>query len=744
MQFRFVLKSILIAIIALFLVVACGGGSSDAPLRLTVTGPSELYSWQTLEVEVSSNKSDTTYLCQWSLDGVSWTISPQNTCSLSLAYFLRDVKQNTTVMLEVFAESKDEQASVEKSFSVIYQYHLGDAQREVAENVLIAKNQTVNLADTVFKLAPVGLKSTNDLVLDCEFEDNYTMVFADNDNNEIVSIGDSMRFEFEDCFLRAMEARLNGALIITIDGFNSFAGPDKLSVVADGLEIELDGDELVAVANGTFTATQEIELDASFTEFSTELFTFEIVEHTTLNLKRWQTYKTLNFDTAELELRLSGFIQESETGAEYGVGTDEDLTADVGFFPTRGSLDVVSQQNNQDRFKITAIDAPNYDDNFIVDGSSIAFDARDYNGYGTYRPSSLMYMSYKRPHEDEFRILGVQQTYADFEVADQITVMFNKPISSISESPRLSEDEMFGHVTSASLDIKGLNVTLTPAELLQAGSFYSIYFSDVISTEEFEEGGMSVNFRVSDDIIPVITPSQHYFTSNSAPELTSLQSELNSGREYDYQWQVIEPVDVTFESPNGISTSTVIEQNVEQDFTVRLSMSNEFGDRAMVDSKFLYLDTSDDYLLLIGEEDTYITDSKTWVLNKADTEVSHGAVAGMGKSKTNIALEFYKDTHWDIDLFTTDGSDLKVGTYHYDYAADSGETSLVNMNFSGNHRACGEYNSYFDIHEIVYDANNNLTSLALDFEYICGWDPEGRPSIFGKVRINSSVALEQE
>lgn len=96
--------------------------------------------------------------------------------------------------------------------------------------------------------------------------------------------------------------------------------------------------------------------------------------------------------------------------------------------------------------------------------------------------------------------------------------------------------------------------------------------------------------------------------------------------------------------------------------------------------------------------------------------------------------------YWSLDLAAPYNALLEVGLYSDTARFPFQAEDQPGLTLSGNHRGNNRNGGFFEILEIIFDANNVLSSFAVDFTQY-GEEQESR-WITGKLRYNSSVSAK--
>jgi hypothetical protein len=743
--------------------LACGGGSGEkeeqkieqsSPLSMTITGPATAYSWQNIVYSVQANKIDAEYFCQWSLDRQTWYATDSD-CSFTPDGY--GISADTTVILEVTASTQTEQISREVQIAIEYQYRLQNNSRAVAEQVLLAQNQLLNLSNTGFHLSQDIAFPIDNRSMACDSQGNRVMTLNDNDGSQTISTGDELSIVFQACMLRTMEGVISGNMTLSISDIDPASTIQAIAIGLSNLTLTFtDFNSADYLISGNLAVMRQSSDNQTQITTTSEELMLSIGETTfapadaTLTLSAISLVKIENYANALIEISSNAnFKYQASTGdANYNIRTTTPLQNYFGAYPTLGRIEITNSDNLEDQLYLDSLSDHNVNWGFyfeVLDSStnSISLNSQQDGGLAVYRLSALPKMVVRPYNAEELSVLGILLNKPKLEVNDAFTVVLSRPIASVSSPVSLSENVVFAHQAEASVAVNGTKLTITPLQPLLPGAEYQVSIQDITTNDGLVTSYLDTYIQVSNSIIPVITLSQGYFTQFSTPLLSAKQSQLNDGRDLSYIWQVVESVDVNVDQADQLVTGITVGANVQQDITVQLSMSNELGDSALVQKPLRFLDTSGDYMLIIGSNESYISEAETWPLNEKDGAfiVSTIPYVGEPKGRSFISVAFDMDSDWKLQVAAPKGQELTVGEYtgatRYTFQADN----VPGLAFGGQGRGCNKSFSDFTIYELSYDDADNIASLAIDFDLAC--EQETRDRLRGVVRINSTYPLTE-
>ena len=748
MRLNILLSKIFVSLAVLICLSGCGGGGGEKKEEsieelfiLTISGPDSVYSWESIDVSVTSNKPDAEFFCKWTYNRVTWFRPSNSGCT----YSPREVTEDTTITLEVTGLYQGEEIVFEQNIDINYQYHINHNQRIVANNVLLVQNQMINLADSSFDLAELIADSPENQTQACESEGNYTISFYDKNTDLIVSSGDEIHIDFQSCFLDSMDTLINGQLEISIDQISETGHPNEIRVRLVDLAINIGGfyqfEELIASGKLSISRSQtDMQTITRLNATELELYAPDVQS---MHLTNLTTEKIENYETAQIQLQMSGRIEQESSASLYSVDYQSLLNAPFGSFPTSGQIKITNVENSDDFLFINTIESFSRGDVFeLIDKEqeSIILNAANRNGNATYRLSALDKTGIKNYQEDEHRLLGISLPKYNYEVMDSFTFILSQPISSVEGLIYFSNGS---HHTTGSVAFSGTKLMGTPNELLQADSEYMVSLPTIVSQTGSSEHafGLSSNIRISNNIVPVISLSQGYFSELSTPVLSAIQSELNKGTELSYLWQTTDNLNVIFDTKNAVETEIQIGSDVNQDIDLQLTMTNELGNRAIVEQPLRYLNINASYMLIIGSEESYVAEGESWPLNDQDGEFTLSTKPYEEAAKTHsfISVDYQGLDSWGLKVEAPTGANLTIGKYEGATRYPFQSEDVAGLSFSGQHRGCNSSFSDFEIYEIEFDSDMNLTKLALDFDHAC--EQSTRERLQGTVRINSDYPM---
>ena len=131
-------------------------------------------------------------------------------------------------------------------------------------------------------------------------------------------------------------------------------------------------------------------------------------------------------------------------------------------------------------------------------------------------------------------------------------------------------------------------------------------------------------------------------------------------------------------------------------------------------------------------------------LTHLNSAITLANIANMGLELKAQNAGGINSSSWSVDLSAPLARPLQVGAYdqamNYDSFFVSGAPGLSTFFIGPSGSSCAHYTGYFVVLDIQRDANNNVSSLAVDFEQHCNG---AAAALRGKIRYNSAIPLDQ-
>jgi hypothetical protein len=108
------------------------------------------------------------------------------------------------------------------------------------------------------------------------------------------------------------------------------------------------------------------------------------------------------------------------------------------------------------------------------------------------------------------------------------------------------------------------------------------------------------------------------------------------------------------------------------------------------------------------------------------------------ENEDHLSVSIRTNTWWTLDIAAPKGEKLALKKYENATRYPFQSPDTAGLSFTGDGRGCNNSLGSFEILELVYDANNNVEKLAVNFQQSC---ENTNPLLIGLLRVNSSAKL---
>ena len=574
-----------------------------------------------------------------------------------------------------------------------------------------------------------------------------TITHNDTDSNGLVSTGDSLRVDYEDCLSSVLDAYVQGSLTINITlasvGDKTIAGTLNLDdlVISD----RYDSAATITVDNIIEFTLSETNTTRNYTANTPQTLTFSLLNVPFLQISQLDVVKSQDLRTGRYSITVDAELFEPLTNASFTVDTITPISGFFNEYPNIGEIRMTDKDSNE-VFGFTpnnVIDSDNF--NLVIDG--IEYKQR----WNNILEGTLFSLDGKDSFLSEYRVdnfqnLGVIDNFLVFSDIDAPLVRFamNRPIARILETEiQFRSGSFIQDNVPATISIDGGLVTLTPTRPLLPATNYTI--SSFSMVDEFGTSAYNFfyEFMTSDAVIPKLTASSRAYRQNDYPILDASESEINQGTQINYLWEEISDVGIVFTDVTAAITSISIPNNVANsvtdDIEIRLTVSNESGRMAQTQITLSHQSTPASYISLDSDVGDYIGQGQMWFMDRAvgfNTDATN-------TSPNELVLNYDGiDGYWSMHIQSPDDGPLAIGVYEEARRWPFQPPGVAGFDFSGDGRGCNTSSSSFEILEIAYDAQGVLSQLSVDFVQNC--ESATNAVLRGQVRFNSSLRINPE
>lgn len=579
----------------------------------------------------------------------------------------------------------------------------------------------------------------------CGFNGTAVTELIDNDENNALSVGDTLHTEFSDCYISKVNATIYGAFDINITELSLENTTISGSVVLDNILIQQSFvDALTAEGTLDFTFSQT---DASRTIniSNDENIAFILNDIRFLDVASMELIKTENLLTAKYSISVQGEMSDAISGESYGVSTLEPFSGFFVEYPMAFNI-----QLEGDDGQLVNITHTDTNDFTLV---NIELDGAELVGYwSNFIENNLFSFStnnstFLRTHiSTNFELIGTSDDFLLLESPNTkvINYLAGRPVASFSEEPYIFSASSFPYEqVEARVELNGalLSIIVDNPENLRAGTTFTLNGVELYSELNQVIDLGFIGFTTSDAVIPQIRANLLGYREGQLPTLNAFRSILNEGDSFTYEWFEKSNVGITFNDANAEQTSFSLPANIQtplDDIVVGLRLSNNLGDTALADTTIHYLPTPSSYFSINSDIYEYVGQGQQRMLNEANAiSIQESQYQD---NATSIRYET-DDVNFELIIQAPNQAPLAVGEYIDATRLPFQDFDKPGMDFSGEARGCNMLTGSFTILELSYDANNDIDTLAVDFTQFC--EGSANEKLTGQIRVNSSLAINQ-
>ncbi|RYY79735.1 MAG: hypothetical protein EOO69_05490 [Moraxellaceae bacterium] len=615
--------------------------------------------------------------------------------------------------------------------------------------------ETIRLAELVSQQIQ-GQSVPLDQSILCINGGNIKWTLQDNDHNQIVSIGDKLVGNFNECSI--VNSILRGTVQVDVIAPSSNKPQSIAFSTQSNLQEYNSYNKAWYDLSGGFKAEKTVDaariqlnLTVDETGFSIQTLTAKKPE----KLLNTTIHKTTDLVAGRYTLSINGKVESTILGDMIQISTPTPFEGFLNTYPDKGSLN----------FKTTMLSS-NITANLLTNNASanytFALNAKKemtspelvpwanlINGFmfDNLDETNLINKKMFDYQSNEFshslavtRINGLELLLDDgkYQVNNAqpvITLQFSRPIDTKNlPTIILKQQGIYTDETVAlNVRVKGAQLILTPETPLKAGEYNLSIDRDFYDVTGFYHSGF--------DPISITVPKTLTLSSASSVGAAKTGATVNLtgkatstfGDAISYKWtqldgprvglQNSETANATFQMPI-ISVDTAI-------LKFKVTATNRAGFTESSEVSIFGYSNEQNLIALdyISDEGDYIGQGKT------------AAFAGKNIIRVNSsaqAISFSVDQAndwWTLDLQKAGGGLLKVGQYknavRYPF-----NTNVNGISFSGSGRGCNTLTGSFKVYDVAYDTAGQLLRLSADFTQYC---EGGKPALNGRVRYHSAV-----
>lgn len=565
-----------------------------------------------------------------------------------------------------------------------------------------------------------------------EQADCFTYVHNDEDSSNSLSAGDTLRINYNTCYRFPYRDIVSGEAIITVNSYDSESL--NFNVNIDLSKVKISPENINFLGEFNIDKTGEPSLFTYVIRSNSPLdisFNGELI----VGVTELTSQKTFNFNNAQYSQTSAGeltiYLEDGN-----GVFSFKQDKAWRGYFnetPFEGELHLSTNDVDVVEMKV---DPSAYDSVAVDDGiQSLSYLWTEF-AEGAIWGFDLDYPASPIPYsESNLAFIGVLNNIdADnFSPTGEIELLLSREIDDLSAA-----DIFFAPATldipivNANSIMDGNRLIVRPSKPLFLGGEYRLILNDIASaTSLVTYISSNVVVNISEDLLPVITPTSNMFGVNDFPSLSALNSLTNTSQIAEYQWSTNHP-NIVFSDPQRVETEMFQSGNVDSNFSVVLTITNSNGDMASASININYVPSKLDVLAFFFNRSS----ARPFGENVVYTSLDYELFPSTSASGDYIDFSSFTSPYGSIIINSMNGTKFVPGVYSIFEDNSNG----YSINFTVDGLSCFNGDGTIEILEIAYDAQNRIVALAANTSLLC----QGvLGPMQGTIRYNTSVLLNE-
>lgn len=560
----------------------------------------------------------------------------------------------------------------------------------------------------------------------------YQYKLIDNDKNKVLSDGDSLTADYQECYVESLQGYVDGSIVYNVEAINSDV---DYKVIMDASELIVDGSLNLQGKLGIDykeSATQSTVIITAVDSIS-----ISVDNEALVTLNDITVTKVDNYQTAKFSASATGEVFDESLNESYRFTQTTPFSGFFGEYPNEGEMDIFTSETDRLVIKANFVENSSLFDISYNNSESMTYwlDAIEGAMMGVKAAQPSYLLEYRSDNFTDIQVFEYNQV-TNFGLNDSVDLMYSRPVESAQSdySDRVyfeSHDYPYSQIP-AKVTINGAIVTLTPEQPLQVDRQYSISSLLVTSINQQTIYSSAPTVKTRNDIIPILSSQSILYSYDDTPWLSASESVNNSGVEFSYQWRELSEEGVTFVNPTAETTDFTVPKSANEDLIIEVTISNESGYSVNKTMTIRYMDPNKTFLSYVSPNGDYIGGGQNQVYTKEDGHFNFEYSAG------NINLNYDGNDWWHLDLAAPEGDSLMVGIYENATRYPFQSPTAPGLNFSGTGRGCNQSSGQFEIIELAISQDGVIEKLAVDFEQNCELT---MPTLKGKVRFNSQLKI---
>ncbi|MCF2948054.1 hypothetical protein L0668_08050 [Paraglaciecola aquimarina] len=724
------------------LLTSCGGGSSSSdsspkPIvtlpNASISGPSNASEGTEVTIVAATNVSATEANYQWTQTSglnVSFDASASSlTFTTPTAY--ADYEMSFEL---VVSDGKNSSSAATFQLLVEDSFSLQESYLEASVISLSSTESFLQIGQLARDVINQNMYLTDMVEYSCSNGGIAKVTLSDQDSDGKLSNQDDILVTYSECYLDAFNEVVSGDVNINVSNIDSVG---NVSGVIDMNHLLILDDQTVKLPSrfefklGSSDNQNSIEINQQ-SNVVLYIDDQEVVEFVDVNVSKIE-----DLAVAKYYVTVNGEIKDILLGGSYQLSQTVPWAGHFNEYPHEGEL--ILSNNDEDEIVLLS--------NFVTDSYlfNLATDEQQYSYRWNDAVEGSLWMygdnynqRVKEFRSDNFQFIDVLNS-ADTELPLEagVSFLFSREIEQIQSTELYFEESEWPYSKiDVSAELDGAILTLFPVEPLKAGTKYRSSSLGVVSKFDTVAYSNSAYFTTSDNVLPEFEAQSSVFRYGDTPILNASLSQLNEGQNITYFWEEISNHGIEFDAPSEAITSFTVPVDIEGDVVVKLTVSNEYEDKASKQMTIYQANLSTNFLFYDSESGDYIGGGQTMFHTDTDGSI----FSSSDSDRPNyVEVRYTGDARWSLDLASPNNEILEAKKYEEATRYPFQSQTKPGLSFTGNGRGCNQSFGEFEILEIEYEENGQLDKLAVNFTQHC--EGLSAPKLKGMVRLNSSARL---
>jgi hypothetical protein len=596
--------------------------------------------------------------------------------------------------------------------------------------------QVGTFANTIIKQA-----SFNDLGIDksCNNGGISSRTINDIDGSNTISAADVISIDYRDCYIPSLNSTISGVVAVKIVSLNSDDGKTLAEVNLS--DVEFDGETLLQFKGVLGTEIQKLADSQKTTVKNIGSVSLIVDRNADLKMNFVNTAITRSEQLSDATYSISGAgkIELPVAAVSFSFAFKEPLVGHFSEYPHKGLMHVFT--SNTDIVETSSNFVTNSESMNVKSGSDIYSISWSYAVEGSlwwFSGGANNYVNAYR--SDNFDFVGVLNSdlLTEFPASGgSVQFLMSRPVKSGAYTTTFNTTNWPYQNIAATVSVAGAIVSITPKTPLAAGREYEIDSFELVSTQDVTRYVYRISgIHINDAILMSLDKGTGLYQADDFPTLDASKSVMNKGTKLNFKWIDVNNVGLVFADKSASKTTFSAPAGHANDISVRLEIDNGQGYAISSDFTIKYFTPSDTVLHFVSSTGDYIGGGQTLTLDTS--EALFNVSSNGSENEDHLSVSIRTNTWWTLDIAAPKGEKLALKKYENATRYPFQSPVTAGLSFTGDGRGCNNSLGSFEILELVYDANNNVEKLAVNFQQSC---ENTNPLLIGLLRVNSSAKL---